>query len=167
MVAGALTLAEDLTSIVEKATNPRVGSDVAQQILARLGQGKFRADVLKDWNGACAVTGCTVLEVLRASHIKPWRDCDGLTKVNPRNGLPLVASLDALFDRGLITFSVNGYMLVSSGLDITQRNLLRVPTKLRRRPDAEQAKFLKYHRQKVFVKGARKTEVPGAPTGSA
>jgi hypothetical protein len=38
---------------------------------ARLGQGQFRADVEKLWNSACAVTGCGIAAVLRASHIKP------------------------------------------------------------------------------------------------
>jgi hypothetical protein len=41
-----------------------------QLIDARRGQGRFRAGVFKRWRG-CAVTGCTVPEVLRASHIKP------------------------------------------------------------------------------------------------
>ncbi|MBS3725137.1 hypothetical protein JLDANKMP_00569 [Stenotrophomonas sp. PE591] len=42
-------------------------------IEARIGQGRFRRGVLKRWNQGCAVTGCTALEALRASHIKPWR----------------------------------------------------------------------------------------------
>src|SRR4029077_13956604 len=40
---------------------------------ARLGQGKFRAEVGDRWDNVCAVTGCGIIELLRASHIKPWR----------------------------------------------------------------------------------------------
>lgn len=80
---------------------------------ARVGQGKFRADVLKLWNGRCAVSGCYTADVLRASHIKPWRDSTNEERLDPRNGLALAATWDALFDAGLITFDEAGSALIS------------------------------------------------------
>ncbi len=74
-------------------------------IEARIGQGRFRIGVLKRWNQGCAVTVCTALEALRASHIKPWRTCDDQERLDPENGLPLTATLDALFDRHLVFFN--------------------------------------------------------------
>ncbi|QGQ27026.1 HNH endonuclease [Gimesia benthica] len=71
-----------------------------QLILARVGQGQFRKGVLALWNDRCAVTGTTF--AVRASHIKPWRDCSDDERIDPNNGLPLVATLDALFDSYLI-----------------------------------------------------------------
>ena len=40
---------------------------------ARIGQGKYRQDLLQKWGHACAVTGLTSSSVLRASHVKPWK----------------------------------------------------------------------------------------------
>ncbi|WP_245431366.1 HNH endonuclease signature motif containing protein, partial [Rhodoplanes roseus] len=42
------------------------------------------------------MTGCEVEDVLRASHIKPWRDASDQERLDPRNGLLLSATLDAL-----------------------------------------------------------------------
>jgi putative restriction endonuclease len=39
--------------------------------------------------------------MLRASHIKPWSDCSNRERLDPLNGLLLVAHIDALFDNGL------------------------------------------------------------------
>src|SRR5271169_3328171 len=80
---------------------------------ARLGQGRFRADVGKRWGNKCAVTACGVSQMLRASHIKPWSDCNNRERLDPSNGLLLVAHFDALFDSGLISFKNEGSMLVS------------------------------------------------------
>lgn len=42
-------------------------------VKARIGQGPFRKNLIKYWS-TCAVTGCMDDALLRASHIKPWRD---------------------------------------------------------------------------------------------
>jgi putative restriction endonuclease len=41
-------------------------------VLARLGQGRYREELLGLWGGQCEVTGCGVTQALRASHAKPW-----------------------------------------------------------------------------------------------
>ena len=143
-------LSEDLVELVNGDNSPAARTDAYQLILARLGQGKFRSDVLTLWNGACAVTGCKVVDALRASHIRPWRNSDHRQRRDPENGLPLTASLDALFDRGLITFSDAGDMLVSEMIDGADRALFGIPTRLRRRPSPKQKEFLSYHRECVF-----------------
>jgi hypothetical protein len=81
-------------------------------IAARLGQGKFRQRLIDEWQ-CCAVTGCGDLELLRASHIKPWRDGNNHERLSPDNGLLLSAHLDAAFDRGFISFSDDGRILVN------------------------------------------------------
>ena len=42
----------------------------------RIGQNAYRRAMLDYWGNACAVTGLQMPEVLRASHSKPWADCD-------------------------------------------------------------------------------------------
>ncbi|MGO7165362.1 HNH endonuclease, partial [Rhizobium johnstonii] len=64
--------------------------------------------MLAQWHGRCAVTSCNLPAVLRASHIVPWREASNAERLDPENGLPLVATLDALFDVGLISFDDQG-----------------------------------------------------------
>jgi len=106
--------ADDIQDIVE---SNRSATTRQQLIEARLGQGNFRKDVLAQWNGACAVTRCALEEALRASHIKPWREADDDERLDVNNGLPLVATLDALFDRHLISFGEDGRILISKEIE--------------------------------------------------
>jgi hypothetical protein len=70
----------------------------------RVGQDLFRDGLLDYWDGICAVTGLAVPELLRASHIKPWVDCDtDAERLDLFNGLLLAPKLDAAMDRGFIT----------------------------------------------------------------
>lgn len=73
---------------------------------ARIGQGRFRADLVAAWRKGeiCALTGISVPEMLIASHIKPWRDSSNSERLDPMNGLLLVAHADRLFDRYLMSF---------------------------------------------------------------
>jgi hypothetical protein len=116
-------------------------------VLARLGQGLFRRKVLSLWDGRCAVTGCAVEGVLRASHILAWRHSTDVERLDGHNGLPLVATLDALFDRYLISFDHEGSMLVSGSLDEAERNRLGLPMPLRKTPSPKQQVYLEQHRQ--------------------
>jgi hypothetical protein len=118
---------------------------------ARIGQGKFREALITHWAGVCAVTGCDQLQVLRASHIKPWKASSNAERLNARNGLLLVANLDALFDRGLVSFCTDGTMLVSKDISLSSRKLLGLPASLRRAPTAEENEFLDYHRNRFFT----------------
>jgi hypothetical protein len=113
---------------------------------ARLGQGQFRRRVLARWQGRCVVTGCALEDVLRASHIKPWRCSNNDERLNPANGLLLTANLDVLFDKCLISFNMDGQMLVSDRIVASERELLGIPQNLR--PDitlGEERDFLREH----------------------
>lgn len=114
---------------------------------ARLGQGKFRDDVLEAWENCCAVTGSMVLAAIRASHIKPWRASTNDERLDPNNGLPLIASLDALFDAGLISFNSSGQLLVSGSLNTVERGIFGITKMaLQKKPSAKTSQYLAYHR---------------------
>lgn len=120
---------------------------------ARIGQGAFRKTVLGLWNNRCAVTGSAILAAIRASHIKPWRDSRNTERLDPRNGLPLIAGYDALFDAGLISFDDSGVMIVSSLVADSERGVHGLVGKaLRRKPDLQTIGYLKYHRSHLFQK---------------
>lgn len=115
---------------------------------ARLGQGRYRADLERRWSGRCAVTGCAVREVLRASHVKAWRPSNDRERLDAANGLLLVADIDALFDRGLASFADDGRMLLSERLTTADRRVLRVPSPLRRALTADEVPYMAVHRQR-------------------
>jgi hypothetical protein len=116
---------------------------------ARLGQDQFRDDLLRIWNSSCAVTGCTITEILRASHIKPWHRCSNKEKLDPRNRLLLTAHIDALFDCGLISFGDDGAILISKRISSRERENLALGAGLRTTLTPELKHFLSYHRQYV------------------
>lgn len=130
------------------------GDVTMKEILAnaRVGQGAFRAQVLKMWGSRCCVTGSTTLDAIRASHIKPWRDSDDRERLDPYNGLPLIATLDALFDAGLITFSSEGCLVASKMLNQQEKEILGLmQLRFIEKPSDNAAEYLSYHRDRIFV----------------
>ncbi|MDP3521846.1 MAG: HNH endonuclease [Hydrogenophaga sp.] len=103
--SAANELADDLAEI------ERTVPDATQReafIQARIGQGRFRADVTRLWGRGevCALTGIALPELLIASHIKPWRDSSNEERLDPANGLLLATHADKLFDRHLLSFDL-------------------------------------------------------------
>lgn len=128
------------------------GTEVERLVRQRVGQDVFREALLDYWGGACAVTGLALPDVLRASHAKPWADCESdEERLDVFNGFLLVAHLDALFDRGLITFEAGGGIVIASCLAADHRALLHLGEGLRLRWVApEHLPFLHWHRARVF-----------------
>lgn len=141
------TVASDLRDVDEAEVS---ATTRAALVDARLGQGRYRRELLRRWDGACAVTGCCVGAVLRASHCKPWSKSDNHERLDSNNGLILSANLDALFDAGLISFDEAGRMLVSCVLSSREQGGLGLPAQLLRTPNAKLAAYLPYHRDHVF-----------------
>lgn len=71
-----------------------------RQIVLRRGQPAFRQILLEAYGGICAMTGCSVSDVLEAAHIRPYR---GPETNHVTNGLLLRADIHTLFDLGKIT----------------------------------------------------------------
>jgi predicted restriction endonuclease len=120
-------------------------------VKSRIGQGQFRSSVIELWDG-CAVTGLNNISLLRASHIKPWRDSSNQERLDPMNGLLLQPTLDHLFDLGLITFGDDGKIQISSKLSQDDIKTLNISSdsKLRIVPRALLS-YMAYHRKHVFT----------------
>ena len=118
----------------------------------RLNQSEFRANVINAWGGRCAVTDCTITEVLEAAHIKGWKDCKLNDEcISQYNGLLLTPNLHALFDKGLISFDENGIILISDRLSQQNQAILGIKPNMKlRKVDPEREKYLRYHRTNVF-----------------
>lgn len=119
-------------------------------VQSRIGQGQFRASLVQYWQG-CSVTGCKQIELLRASHIKPWRDSSNTERLDVFNGLLLLPNLDACFDSGLISFDDNGEIIISSKLSETTLKQLGINSSMKLlRVEQSHKVFLSYHRENVF-----------------
>jgi predicted restriction endonuclease len=139
--------------VVETLPAESRGTEVERLVRQRVGQERYRGALLTYWGGACAVTGVTTIEALRASHAKPWAECaDDAERLDVFNGFLLVANLDALFDRFLISFSDEGRLLVGSRLSRSDLQGLGV------RPDMtlrwladEHHHYLQWHRERFLL----------------
>ena len=183
---------EELEARIEEI-GQRAGShfpdDVAEEVLlqrmdlspaakidlvkARRGQGLFRTH-LESVESSCRLTGLLDRRHLRAIHIKPWRICSDVEKLDGCNGLLLSPHLEHLFCRGYISFADSGELLVSRYLNpaVLDKWGVQLPCQVNAfRP--EQCSYLEFHRSEVFerhVGGRRKaleTDVEDAVDGAA
>ncbi|MTH94581.1 HNH endonuclease signature motif containing protein, partial [Roseibium sp. RKSG952] len=89
---------------------------------------------------------------LVASHIKGWRHSNNMERLDPNNGLLLAPHIDKLFDKGQISFSDEGNILIKSndvkrilkkwGVDISRKIIV----------NSKELKYIRYHREKYFKK---------------
>ena len=110
-------LAEESEPLLEtEPAEPKGPSEALSLTKTRRHQSFFRRTVLATYQKRCCVTGNSVPELLRASHIIPWAESEKL-RLKPINGLCLSATFDAAFDRGLISFDEDYRLLIGSRLE--------------------------------------------------
>ncbi|MET4478006.1 HNH endonuclease [Bradyrhizobium sp. F1.13.3] len=121
-------------------------------VKARIGQGRWRRDLLRHWSGRCAVTGLEVEALLRASHIKPWCDSDNQERLDVFNGIILGPAYYAAFDAGLISFEDDGTILISPLFPATQYVVAGISsTALIPKLIDQHRAYLAHHRNNVFA----------------
>ncbi len=126
------------------------------EINIRLKQSKFRKGVLENFGNKCAITGISETSLLVASHIVPWSK-DRSKRGDIANGICLYVDIDALFDKGFISFSDN--------LEIITIDTTNLSKPLKEKIDALKGKklnptlkkdinkeYLKIHREEIFSK---------------
>lgn len=135
-----------------EALPPEGSTEREQVIAARKGQGVYRERLLAKWNGACAVTGLAVPELLMASHAKPWKIASNIERLDGDNGLPLAPNLDKLFDKGYISFADDGAIMVSTALSSAACVALGVNATMHllKPLNAAQQCYMAYHRDNIF-----------------
>jgi putative restriction endonuclease len=121
-----------------------------QLIGARVGQGVFR-ERLECLETACRVTGIMDRRYLQATHIKPWKDADDDEKLDGANGLLLSPHMRLLFERGHISFTDEGALLVSRHLNPYVRTAWCVEQRAPARAfTPAQCAYLQHHRWRIF-----------------
>jgi putative restriction endonuclease len=119
--------------------------------------GQIPRRLLGLWEEQCAVTGLAVPSLLRASHIKPWANCEtDAERLDVYNGFLLAPNLDAAFDRGFITVADDGAIVVSDMLGADARVTLGLdkPLRVRGLADSHRA-YLPWHRTRVQAEARR------------
>jgi predicted restriction endonuclease len=154
-------VADALTQDVREARDERESRRIQQRndidpaaktilVLARHGLGVYREN-LEQIETACRMTGVLDRRHLRATHIKPWHQSDDQEKLDGFNGLLLSPHVKHLFDRGHISFTDAGSLLVSERMNDAVLNAWGL--KRGQQVGAfgpEQSQYLAYHRAHIF-----------------
>jgi len=122
-----------------------------QTIKARIGQGKYREELLKQCP-FCPITLVSDDRLLIASHIKPWAVSEQNEKIDPKNGFMFTPTIDHLFDRGFLSFENNKSILLSPWLSKTTIHRLNFQSSgiIEHLPINGRENYLLYHRQNIF-----------------
>jgi len=140
------------TNDVFSILNNNINVSQKREIDIRLGQGKYRKNLIKIW-GMCAVTKYSKIDLLVASHIKPWNVSTKQEKIDPYNGLLLQPNIDKLFDLGYITFTNSGNIIISKLLTVFDLEYLKISKNMKLfQVFKNNLPYLEYHQHSVFIK---------------
>ena len=148
-------LAATLRELAQTDTSPKgtppQRTERQQKVMMRTAQHRYKAELEKMWGGRCALTGLRMPELLRASHVKPWKDSTDSERVDPYNGFLLESRMDALFDQGFISFDDDGKLMISVRLGKEEIQKLGL-SGLQGLPWVAPAHlpYLRWHREYVF-----------------
>ncbi|MGO8728158.1 MAG: HNH endonuclease [Streptosporangiaceae bacterium] len=122
-----------------------------REIFARQGQSDFRESLIRAYRGQCAVTGCAVLPVLEAAHLRPYRGAH--TNV-VTNGLPLRADIHTLLDYklwapepGTRAIAISRLLIGTPYNEISGRKIVEPATPAQRPADSVLEKVWREFRQ--------------------
>ncbi|MDC8760682.1 HNH endonuclease [Janthinobacterium fluminis] len=86
-------------------------------IQTRRGQAKFREALLAAYNRRCAVTGCSIVELLEAAHIRPHAE---QPDYSVSNGLLLKADIHTLYDLKLLSIDQRCIVHLAPALQLSE-----------------------------------------------
>jgi len=117
-------------------------------VTSRVGQGYFRNLLIERFDNKCSVTGANIPSILIASHIVSWSESTEDERLDVNNGILLSPLYDALFDKHLVSFSVDGSIVISNKI-IHQVDNLNINTEAKITVVEGMKPFLKRHRDKL------------------
>lgn len=136
---------------IEKNTQMSV-TEKETVLLSRIGQGKFRNQLITYWNG-CSISHFGKADILIASHIKPWRSSDNFERTDLFNGLLLLPNYDKLFDKGYISFDEKGKILYSKLITKNDKKTLGMNDDFKLfKIENNHKDYLLYHYNNCFMK---------------
>lgn len=147
---------EDAVQQIEQQPLEPVVTTIERVTRVRVGQQRFKRDVLVECRSTCAFTLVSDEGLLIAGHIKPWAKSEDHEKLDPKNGLVFTPTYDRLFNNGLISFRDDRSLMVSP---LVSRD---TSTKLHIFPNMEidipllgnsnrgRRDYMEYHREFIF-----------------
>ena len=113
-------------------------------------QIQYREDLFNEFH-CCPFTHIDEFRLLIASHIKPYAVSTTKERSDPNNGLMLSPLYDKLFDKGFISFSDEGEIMISDWLSPQNRERISFDYSIEELNLNEQRrKYMLYHRENVF-----------------
>lgn len=133
---------------------PTTPTEREQIVQVRLQQGLFRERIIAKYNGKCVITGISSSKILIAGHIKPWAKSNAAERLDKENGLLLSATYDKLFDKGYISFEIDGTIIISKKLSADDIVILQIREGQRYniKPSDRMKEYLDYHRKEIYLK---------------
>lgn len=146
-----ISKAEGITEPAEEVFAPGLTETERNYLRSsRVGQGQFRKDIISKYGGRCPITGIEQDQLLVASHIKPWKVCTNAERLDSSNGILLSALVDRLFDKGLVSFSEDGAVIVSPSLSTSDRAKCGIEQWQQLQLTAQSKLYMEYHRAVEF-----------------
>lgn len=142
-------LQEEFKEIQQVENLPITQTEKERLIKGRIGQGKFKK-LLIERECKCALCGVIDPRILIASHIKPWSSSTNDERLDVNNGLLLCPNHDALFDKHLISFNMQGKIVISQSLDETARIFMNVKNELRVELTERQLGYMVEHNKSLI-----------------
>lgn len=129
----------------------RDDTEKAQINKSRIGQGKYREELLK-LCPLCPITLITDERLLIASHIKPWAKSEPHEKLDPLNGFMFTPTFDRLFDRGFLSFTDEKRTILSPFLSKMTYSKLGISDNkiITHLPIEGREDYLDYHRAEIL-----------------
>lgn len=126
------------------------GKDIETISKIRSGQNYFRNVLLNKYD-KCRLCNIDIIDLLIASHIKPWKYSDEKEKVDVNNGLILCPIHDKLFDKGYISFDEKGNILISDLLKDKDISNLNINKNMNIFLSKEENFYMDFHRKNIFL----------------
>lgn len=135
----------DIDAIIESESISE--TEKSALIKTRIGQGTFRGKLINYWK-KCSVTGFPEVNLLVASHIKPWAKSNNRERMDVFNGLLLLPNIDRTFEYGYISFGRDGKILIAKSLPDPELAGIRKDMRVNLASEHEQ--YLKHHRNSRY-----------------
>lgn len=143
---------EQFTKQIEKDLDSSIILDKTDKeliIKARIGQSTFKRNLLAI-EKKCRLCGVSDTRFLVASHIKPWSKSNNQERLDINNGLLFCPNHDALFDKGYISFTDDGIIMISPSLDESTEIFLNINETMKINMNETQRQYMKWHRENIF-----------------
>ena len=129
---------------------------VEKMVKVRIGQQRFKRDVLNDCGRVCPFTKINDESLLIAGHIKPWAKSNDEEKLDPKNGLLFTPTFDRMFNNGFITFKDDTKLVISplvshrTALLLGIKSGMELDIPLLGNSHKGRRNFMEYHRNIVY-----------------